>query len=80
MYGVENTHDDLICNCDHTHYTEELHARGSRTILILASNFMPWLLRRWFLTTAFGYKIDPSARIGLAYVVRDNPLWSVIAK
>src|SRR5271154_104211 len=30
--------------------------------------FLPWSLRRWLLQRFFGYEIDPSARIGLAWV------------
>jgi acetyltransferase-like isoleucine patch superfamily enzyme len=29
---------------------------------------LPWGLRRWMLNRLFGYQIDPSARIGLAWV------------
>ena len=29
---------------------------------------LPWSLKRWLLQKLFGYKIDPSARIGLAWV------------
>lgn len=34
--------------------------------------FLPWPLRRWLLQRAFGYQIDPSARIGLAWVYPKN--------
>jgi acetyltransferase-like isoleucine patch superfamily enzyme len=30
--------------------------------------FLPWTLRRWLLQRSFGYEIDPSARIGFAWV------------
>ena len=36
----------------------------SKIILI----FLPWQLRRWLLRRLYGYEIDPSARIGLAWV------------
>jgi acetyltransferase-like isoleucine patch superfamily enzyme len=29
---------------------------------------LPWSLKRWLLQRSFGYEIDPSARIGLAWV------------
>ncbi len=29
---------------------------------------LPWRLKRWFLVRFFGYKIDPTARIGFAWV------------
>jgi acetyltransferase-like isoleucine patch superfamily enzyme len=29
---------------------------------------LPWRLRRWLLQRSFGYEIDPSARIGLAWI------------
>jgi acetyltransferase-like isoleucine patch superfamily enzyme len=30
--------------------------------------FLPWPLRRWVLSTMFGYRIDPSSRIGFAWI------------
>lgn len=40
-----------------------------RIILMSASLLMPWALRRWVLSTFFGYKIHPTCRIGLAWVL-----------
>ena len=33
---------------------------------------LPWSLKRWFLHRLFGYDIEPSARIGLAWVYPKN--------
>jgi len=37
-------------------------------ILKIIILLFPWSLRRWLLQRTFGYEIDPSARIGLAWV------------
>lgn len=34
--------------------------------------FLPWFLRRRFLIRFYGYRIDPTARIGLSYVFPDK--------
>jgi len=39
-----------------------------KTLLTLFSFLLPWPLRRGFLELCFGYKIHPTARIGLAWV------------
>ncbi|WP_297174566.1 hypothetical protein, partial [Thermomonas sp.] len=40
-----------------------------KLLLMLASNLLPWTLRRWFLRAAFGYQIDDTAWIGWALVL-----------
>ncbi len=40
-----------------------------KTILMLLSFLLPWKLRRSFLEKQFDYKIHPSARIGLAWIL-----------
>ena len=40
-----------------------------RTLLMALSFVLPWPLRRWWLQTAFGFEIHPTARIGLAWVL-----------
>jgi acetyltransferase-like isoleucine patch superfamily enzyme len=39
-----------------------------KNILILISFFFPWPLRRWMLTTLFGYQIHPTCKIGFSWV------------
>lgn len=39
-----------------------------KKVLMLLSLFLPWPLRRWLLKIAFGYQIDPTCWIGLAWV------------
>jgi acetyltransferase-like isoleucine patch superfamily enzyme len=39
-----------------------------KRLIMFASFLMPWPLRRLLLASVFGYKIDPTARIGLAWV------------
>lgn len=40
-----------------------------RKITYLLTLFLPWFLRRPLLNAIFGYKIDPSARIGLSWFI-----------
>ncbi len=35
-------------------------------VLKFLTLLLPWRLRRWVLNTAFGYKLHPKSRIGLA--------------
>ncbi len=39
-----------------------------KKFLMLCSLFLPWFLRRLFLKVVFGYQIDPTSRIGFAWV------------
>lgn len=39
-----------------------------KKLLMLCSLFLPWFLRRLILKLFFGYKIDPTSRIGFAWV------------
>lgn len=39
-----------------------------KKLLMLFSLFLPWLLRRWLLKLCFGYQIDPTSRIGFAWI------------
>jgi acetyltransferase-like isoleucine patch superfamily enzyme len=39
-----------------------------KSLLLAFSIVLPWPLKRWLLRAAFGYQIDPTARIGLAWV------------
>jgi len=43
-----------------------------RRLLLLASNALPWPLRRWCLQTFAGFRIHPTARIGLAWIAPDR--------
>jgi serine acetyltransferase len=40
-----------------------------KRLIMLVSIILPWTLRRWLLRAVFGYQIDPTARIGLAWVL-----------
>jgi acetyltransferase-like isoleucine patch superfamily enzyme len=40
-----------------------------KSALYLVSLVMPWPVRRWILVTFFGHAIDPSSRIGLAWIM-----------
>ena len=39
-----------------------------KTLLQALTVLLPWPLRRWVLARAFGYRIDPTSRIGLSWV------------
>jgi acetyltransferase-like isoleucine patch superfamily enzyme len=43
-----------------------------KKLLYLISFLLPWPLRRRFLIAAFGYAIDPTSRIGLAWVMPER--------
>ncbi len=42
-----------------------------RKLLALVSLFLPWKLRRSFLEKQFGYRLHPTARIGLSFILPD---------
>jgi serine acetyltransferase len=43
-----------------------------KKFLLLLSVCLPWPIRRWLLSTVFGYQIHPTARIGLCWIAPDK--------
>lgn len=43
-----------------------------RKLGYLLTLFLPWILRRAFLNALFGFKIDPTARIGLSWFIPNH--------
>ncbi len=53
-------------------YTGLSHRRKMRKLLKLLIIFLPWALKRRALGRFFGYRLDPSARIGFAFIYPEN--------
>lgn len=46
--------------------------RFMRVLIQLLLFLLPWLVRRFFLTLLFGYKLSPSARLGLCVILAER--------